>query len=322
MPAMCRRDEVWEMKRQRFLNRQGSGASGCEPAKPGNRCQPPPISTSAVGGAVEERLPTSPLSQLVREGYPSTAAPQTPPNRQRHGLGSFGGGCPPTLPGSRGSDGRQESRSQAGAPQANPIGGNTAGITAQHHQQQNDPNYAGRYSKPQGYRVTHAPGGGSSLCLGDGSSDMGTSGPGRGRAAMSGTGQRQASPFGAAPASAARRSPSPFSQELGGGRVPGALEGGSGRYAPAGEDARYGAAGGGSSSRPPMPIPRNDSRDLGVAAVGGNSMAPQGFGARVDSRSSNAFACGHSQNTGNYLSDKRTTRVLRPPGGASQICFG
>lgn len=38
--------------------------------------------------------------------------------------------------------------------------------------------------------------------------------------------------------------------------------------------------------------------------------------------SSNAFASGVSQNAGNFLTDKPITRVHRPPGGVSSICFG
>lgn len=38
--------------------------------------------------------------------------------------------------------------------------------------------------------------------------------------------------------------------------------------------------------------------------------------------SSNAFACGGAQNTGNMLTDRRTTRVTAPPGGASSFSLG
>jgi len=41
-----------------------------------------------------------------------------------------------------------------------------------------------------------------------------------------------------------------------------------------------------------------------------------------DGRSSNAFANGGSQNTGNVLTDRRTTRVMHPPGGASSFSLG
>eukprot|EP00639_Heterosigma_akashiwo_P001157 CAMPEP_0194567926 /NCGR_PEP_ID=MMETSP0292-20121207/6228_1 /TAXON_ID=39354 /ORGANISM="Heterosigma akashiwo, Strain CCMP2393" /LENGTH=185 /DNA_ID=CAMNT_0039417837 /DNA_START=118 /DNA_END=675 /DNA_ORIENTATION=+ len=38
--------------------------------------------------------------------------------------------------------------------------------------------------------------------------------------------------------------------------------------------------------------------------------------------SSNSYASGHSQNTGNFITDKPTTRVRAPPGGSSTITFG
>ena len=38
--------------------------------------------------------------------------------------------------------------------------------------------------------------------------------------------------------------------------------------------------------------------------------------------SSNSFANGNSQNVGNVLTDRPTSRVLQPPGGQSSITFG
>ncbi len=38
--------------------------------------------------------------------------------------------------------------------------------------------------------------------------------------------------------------------------------------------------------------------------------------------SSNAFADGATQNTGNVLTDRRTTRAAKPPGGGSSLAFG
>ena len=47
-----------------------------------------------------------------------------------------------------------------------------------------------------------------------------------------------------------------------------------------------------------------------------------GYGSR-GGVSSNAFASkGTNQNTGNMLTDRRTSRVLTPPGGRSSIVFG
>ncbi|CEG43894.1 protein [Plasmopara halstedii] len=38
--------------------------------------------------------------------------------------------------------------------------------------------------------------------------------------------------------------------------------------------------------------------------------------------SSNQYACGSNQNTGNVLTDRRITRIHAPPGGVSSIRFG
>jgi len=46
-----------------------------------------------------------------------------------------------------------------------------------------------------------------------------------------------------------------------------------------------------------------------------------GFGSR-QKVSSNSFACGNNQNSGNILTDTPSTRVARPPGGASTFSFG
>lgn len=53
--------------------------------------------------------------------------------------------------------------------------------------------------------------------------------------------------------------------------------------------------------------------------------APRGQGGTFGQRprvSSNTFACGADQNCGNVISDTPTTRVLRPPGGASSLRLG
>lgn len=46
------------------------------------------------------------------------------------------------------------------------------------------------------------------------------------------------------------------------------------------------------------------------------------FGGRVARGSSNAYANGSNQNVGNGLADTPTTRVAKPPGGASSISLG
>jgi hypothetical protein len=51
-----------------------------------------------------------------------------------------------------------------------------------------------------------------------------------------------------------------------------------------------------------------------------SDMGPM-FGQRVR-ESSNTFARGANQNCGNVISDTPTTRVLKPPGGASTFRLG
>merc|ERR1711939_1243887 len=58
------------------------------------------------------------------------------------------------------------------------------------------------------------------------------------------------------------------------------------------------------------------------ASYGDRYQAGNAFGSRLDNGSSNAYANGCNQNVGNVLSDRRTTKVLEPPGGRSQVCFG
>jgi hypothetical protein len=373
---MSRRDEVWEQKRQLFLNRQPSG--GSDARGPSYSGRPAPMSTSIFGGPEEPAshvpMPTSPLSQLVQTGY-EPRQPEQPI--------TVGGGCPP-LPGSRGSAGvaglgRQDSFDANVAQQWS---SNVQSTLAQ-HQQQNDPNFCGHYKKKTGYRVNQAPGGASSISLSWGGGDSGDTasvGPGRGHqrapspshSAAGRIGQRDASPFTggawgaqreASPFAGNQRAPSPShaagriggqresspfaagaqraqreaSPFAAGGRVGAAAPyaqsssprgGGLGPIASADPEPRYGG-GSGLGGRPP--VPRADSRELGGGggifggnSAGGGGALPSGnaFGARMDNRSSNAYACGGNQNCGNYLTDRRTTRVAAPPGGRSQISFG
>jgi hypothetical protein len=48
----------------------------------------------------------------------------------------------------------------------------------------------------------------------------------------------------------------------------------------------------------------------------------EGMKSPVKCVSSNSFANGNSQNVGNVLTDRPTSRVLQPPGGQSSITFG
>ena len=56
--------------------------------------------------------------------------------------------------------------------------------------------------------------------------------------------------------------------------------------------------------------------------VSSSSEKPYAFGARTDGGSSNAFANGNNQNSGNSIASRPTTKVQQAPGGASSIVFG
>jgi len=315
---MGRRDEVWERKRQQFLARR-SGHGGCRAAQNGGPGRRPPALHSAASHDVVPPAPGSPLSELMHRGYPEMAIPEPtlslPPKQpnyigrptQQGGGGLVGGGAP-----------RSQSRSRPGSNQE----GFDRGVAQQwssnvkanveEHQQQNDPNFAG-FKKPNGYRVSQPAGGGSSISLSWGGQEPEPMPSRQGR-----SGSRGPSPMGAAAghmvAGAAQRAPSQGSQTNGG--MTGCLNHGGPHAAP-----RTGAVAGARRSSPPfgtdsgVPLPRAPMREP--------SPAPShlGFGGRVDG-SSNAYACGQNQNAGNYISDRRMTRVARPPGGSSSVVFG
>ena len=53
------------------------------------------------------------------------------------------------------------------------------------------------------------------------------------------------------------------------------------------------------------------------------SQVGQAFGGQTaSSQGSNAFASGANQNSGNFISDRSTTRLHAPPGGTTSISFG
>jgi len=52
------------------------------------------------------------------------------------------------------------------------------------------------------------------------------------------------------------------------------------------------------------------------------AIAKEGMKSPIKCVSSNSFANGNSQNVGNVLTDRPTSRVLQPPGGRSSITFG
>eukprot|EP00750_Incisomonas_marina_P001538 INCI11311.1.p1 GENE.INCI11311.1~~INCI11311.1.p1 ORF type:complete len:395 (+),score=66.34 INCI11311.1:381-1565(+) len=71
----------------------------------------------------------------------------------------------------------------------------------------------------------------------------------------------------------------------------------------------------------PAPYGNSGPGGGGRSGGGGSGVA---FGANPDRMrgSSNAFANGASQNTGNYISDRSSTRIHAPPGGRSSLTFG
>eukprot|EP00929_Paragymnodinium_shiwhaense_P109780 TRINITY_DN76319_c0_g1_i1.p1 TRINITY_DN76319_c0_g1~~TRINITY_DN76319_c0_g1_i1.p1 ORF type:complete len:218 (-),score=36.28 TRINITY_DN76319_c0_g1_i1:31-684(-) len=95
MSMRSRRDEVWEMKRQRWLSKQKGGAGGHAGRQPSMS-----LDLRAVAAAPQRNSPPSPLSKLVAEGYPSTAqgkATMQQPYGDRPPSGSLGhGGAAPS----------------------------------------------------------------------------------------------------------------------------------------------------------------------------------------------------------------------------------
>lgn len=260
------------------------------------------------------------------------------------------------------------------------------------HQQRNDPNYVEKQTKPSGYRVSNAPGGGSSLslawdepaapvqrgrppvgrgqevggmagCLGGGAwsqqdapnsrasncPPMPSSGAAYGRASSRDTGGMAGCLGGGGMAGGGNTrgaSPAtrPPSYGSGAGRGPRAASPGgmAACMSHAAYDSRANARGGGGGGVPYGNVAEPPPLLAGGPSAGGNfamppPLQPMGgrngvdrnaeatslaFGGRHDSGSSNAFACGANQNCGNGITDRRTTRVIRPPGGVSQISFG
>jgi len=322
-----------------FLNREDDTRGGRQPVGGrSNAGRPPPVpgpsSYTGNPGPLDHGSPGSPLSRLVQQGY-------VPGGMLNDGTGGFDAGV------------------------AQQWNSNVQQTTAQ-HQQQNDPNYVQKSVKSNGYRVSHAPGGGSSISLSWDEAPNGAVDPGRrGRGAGAGR-----SPDHAVGGAALRGG--------GGGGMAGCLGGGAwgaqDQPQRGGDRQNYRTASPSAGGRGVAGLVRSNSREAGGMAgclggggapqshpssrgserpgaysaaydsraapygggAGGNLPAPQqqprgrqqsegtslSFGNRVEHGSSNAYACGANQNCGNGITDRRTTRVLAPPGGASQISFG
>lgn len=291
---------------------------GRQPVGGRNVGRPPPAPDLYGGGnqnSPGNNNPASPLSRFVQEGY------QPQPGGM---LGAPGGG--------------QQS------------GGFDAGVAQQwtnnvqsiaHHQQQHDPNFVPKV-KSNGYRVSQAPGGGSSLSLawgGDG-----------GAAPDNGAGQGSRAAYRApSPGAFGARGRSSSRDQIGGGDMAGIMGGGPQQQSnPSSRGSNRAPSPGVARASHMMGTAAYDSRaapTYGGAQYGGNYGPPGGvqhgmppqmpsgggrqgeatsltFGARAEGGSSNAYANGANQNCGNGITDRRTTKVLEPPGGRSQISFG
>mmetsp|Transcript_10309 Transcript_10309/g.18366 ORF Transcript_10309/g.18366 Transcript_10309/m.18366 type:complete len:252 (-) Transcript_10309:99-854(-) len=174
------------------------------------------------------------------------------------------------------------------------------------HQQEHDPNIMQLPRKTSGTRVSQGPGGQSSLSLAWDGGDAEP--PRRGRGA--GMDRPAAQPLGHVDVNVpSQGGPKPGAY---GSRASSRESGMSGCLG----GASYGDAayerqpfGGGGGHRNYSPAPPVESTGLT-------------FGSRAGHTSSNAYACGTNQNVGNGITDRRTTTVLQPPGGRSQISFG
>lgn len=222
-------------------------------------------------------------------------------------------------------------RPPRGPPFAVAGGGFDAGIAQQwsgsvqqsqdQHQQQHDPNYVQLKPKTHGFKVSQSAGGNSSLSLawdgaGAGEPPARRDRGGGQRAPSPGFGQRAPSPGLGGGAIGSRAS----SRESGGmmGCMGGASYGDAAyqRQAPA---SHLGGGGGPGNYGAPAPPSYGSHGSGGGRQAEATSLV---FGNRVESGSSNSYACGGNQNVGNGITDRRTTRVLAPPGGTSQISFG
>eukprot|EP00929_Paragymnodinium_shiwhaense_P056155 TRINITY_DN2810_c2_g1_i1.p1 TRINITY_DN2810_c2_g1~~TRINITY_DN2810_c2_g1_i1.p1 ORF type:complete len:365 (+),score=72.70 TRINITY_DN2810_c2_g1_i1:117-1211(+) len=139
-----RRDEVWEMKRKRWMSKQRNGGYNGDAAANGAK-RPPvaPLSLEAPRAAEPQGAPGSPLSRLVASGYPATDQ-RTATTHQPYGERPSSGGF-----------------SSAVAGQWN----NNVQQGLQSRQAKLDPNNAGPHIPHGGQRVTQAPGGVASIDL-------------------------------------------------------------------------------------------------------------------------------------------------------------
>eukprot|EP00931_Biecheleriopsis_adriatica_P067065 TRINITY_DN41270_c0_g1_i1.p1 TRINITY_DN41270_c0_g1~~TRINITY_DN41270_c0_g1_i1.p1 ORF type:complete len:300 (-),score=40.56 TRINITY_DN41270_c0_g1_i1:50-949(-) len=290
-----------------------------EPDRPkvGKRCLGGRGGRTALPGT--EDAPHSPLGRLVADGYVGKSSAGRPPR-------PFAGestqtGC--NVPQSLASEG-YIGMPTGGVPPRRPSEGAFGAGVAEHwnsniqhnlpaHQQQDDPNFVQQKPKTHGFKVSQSAGGNSSISLAWG--DAPSAEPvRRGR----GAGMEQPAAHPVAASSLGQRAPSPAARGSAGSRassresagVFGSLGGASYGDAAYARQPKHELA---AAAVPPLP-----PSGVGGRHVEATSLA---FGNRADSASSNAYANGSNQNVGNGITDRRTTRVLQPPGGGSQFSF-
>uniref|UniRef100_A0A7S4QXJ7 Uncharacterized protein n=1 Tax=Alexandrium monilatum TaxID=311494 RepID=A0A7S4QXJ7_9DINO len=156
-----RRDEVWEMKRQRWLARQrsGDGVGGAHLA-----CPPTHLSDLSALPREAGQAPKSPLSRLVAEGYPPTASQVT---SAHHPYGDRPPSDPSMLGMQSGKPSSRGSRASSGGFDARVAGQWSADVQqgVQHRQSRHDPGVVGPPVHCGGQRILQAPGGGASIDL-------------------------------------------------------------------------------------------------------------------------------------------------------------
>jgi len=289
-----RRDEVWELKRQRFMEKQRGGGSSFHS---GGRPQPlSDFQTAAMPAA-----PKSPLSKLVAEGYPlGSQAPASAhqPYGDRPSSGAGMGGLQ-HKPSSRGSH---------GVAVANGFDANVASQwsnNVQHdvmnRQNRHDPNVSGPAVQRGGQRVTQAPGGGASIDL-----SWGTS---AGVAQQVRTPQSHAVPY--------SQDGQSYHPQRGMSPARGL---GSGGGAPWGTDNDYTVAAPRARQAQPSAAPFGTDRNAPGPTGGMHGKPPSPFGGAAGSCAAGAMYGGMAAAGGQQHA--RGGLGGRPPGGASSFVFG
>lgn len=287
-----RRDEVWEMKRQRWLAKQSVGSS-----ESGQRGRPPQLRDPGGSQAALPPAPKSPLSRLVAEGYPTADSQVT--SQQPYG----------DKPASRGS-GTPSGGMRHGGFDAAVAGQWSANVQHEVRSRQNrhDPNVSGPARPMGGQRVTQPTGGNANIDLSWGMQppQVCAAGPPP-RIPGAGTGQGYAVDTRGDPRFA--RHPSPSHAARGGG-------------CPWGRDdttaVRTSATPGLQMAAPPFGV------DVAGAGTGGGCGSGLRAGSRGSRCASPAAPCGGFGACGGELpaAGGRGRSGLRPPGGASSVVFG